>query len=186
MVSDLEESAEASIELINEEMSEGKDAKEKKFIGLVALSAMVMALLSALGALLVGITTNEALQERMEESIEVSYIEGDRLNIEILKSKHDVLISLGKTIDQSELVRIKDYEKNEKDLAAEVRNDDAKVKRTILLHEFFAVGVTLLSIAITLCGLALLAKRRSLFIVGLVFSCAGASIVFYSVFMMLD
>jgi hypothetical protein len=93
MSSELGETAEAARELIVEEMQEKTETAE--WVRKVALSAIVMALISAIGALLAGITANESLMERTEEILEVSRLESDRLHVEVLRSKHDVLRALG-------------------------------------------------------------------------------------------
>ncbi|MFP6646159.1 MAG: hypothetical protein VCF24_21755 [Candidatus Latescibacterota bacterium] len=55
----------------------------------VALTAIILALFSSVGVLLAGITST-SLMERTEEILELSKLEGDRLHIEVLRSKHDV------------------------------------------------------------------------------------------------
>ena len=55
----------------------------------VALTAIILALFSSVGVLLAGLTST-SLMDRTEEILELSKLEGDRLHIEVLRSKHDV------------------------------------------------------------------------------------------------
>ena len=46
-----------------------------------------------------GITSNESLMERTEEILDLSKLESDRLHIEVLRLKHDLLRSLDKPVE---------------------------------------------------------------------------------------
>ena len=61
-----------------------------------------------------------------------------------------------------------------KKLSAEAELDEAQVEQTLLEHEMFAIAVTLLSVAITICGIALLSRHRVLWLTGLFFGVAGS------------
>ncbi len=177
MVSEFEEAAEVAHDLIKEELQkEGKDEK-LLWIGLVSLSTMVMALLSALGALLAAVAANELMIERTKEILEISHLETDRINIELLKSKHAILTSLGEVPDSSEIERIRKYQDDNKKLKIDAEAEESIFQKAISEHELFAIGVTLLSIAIALSGMSLVAKRKMLWAVGLVFGVIGVSFV---------
>ncbi len=99
MTSEIEEATEVAHALIKEEVQEENKDEKSQWIGLVSLSAMVMALLSALGALLAAVAANELMVERTKEILEISHLEADRIDIELLKSKHAILASLGEVLD---------------------------------------------------------------------------------------
>ena len=71
------------------ELQGGHDHGDRGWIRWVALTAIILALFSSVGVLLSGITST-SLMERTEEILELSKLEGDRLHIEVLRSKHDV------------------------------------------------------------------------------------------------
>ena len=183
-MTELEESAEAAHDLIREELQRKNDEDGMRWTGWVLLSTMALALLSALAALLAGFTANEAVLERTQELLEVSYYESDRLNMEILKSKHEILISLGETPSRAKIDRIRKYEDEVSRLKLSVSKEELKAQEAIFEHELFAIGVTLFSIAITLCGMALVVQRRRIWGVGLVFGLAGICIVGLGIFKM--
>ena len=85
--------------------------------------------------------------ERTEEILELSKLEGDRLHIEVLRSKHDVLRSLEKPVDDRELERIREYETEAAVLSANIAREEMQVGIANEKHAIFALGVTLLSIA---------------------------------------
>jgi cytochrome c peroxidase len=77
----------------------------------VALTTLVMALLTALGAMLASMSATQSLIERTQEIIEVNSLEGDRFYMETLKSKHEILTTLGETPDQAETKAIAAFER---------------------------------------------------------------------------
>ena len=158
MASELGESAEVAHEhIVEETLGRGGTLGWFRW---VAFSAMVMALFSAVGALLAGITANESLMERTEEILEVSRLEGTRLHVEMLNTKRAVLNSLGEELAASEIERIDQYEVEAAELEFAVQREERAVLFANYKHEIFAFGVTLLSIAITMSGMSIVSRRR--------------------------
>jgi hypothetical protein len=185
MASEFEESAETAQELISEELAENSREERSDWTSRVALSTMVIALFSAISGLLAGITANESLLERTEEILEVSKLESDYLEVEFLKSKHEILISLGESPDIGEIERISQYEGRMGESKTIREDDEPRIRATIYEHELFATAVTLFSMAITLSGMALVAKRRILWMVSLAFAVVGFGFLGFGVFQML-
>lgn len=174
MGSELEEVAETATELVKDKVKENKESKEEwQWINWVAISTMIMALFSALGALWAGVTANDMMLDRTQEILDISYLEGDRLDIEILKLKRDLLDSLGKNLDKTEIDRIHQYEVKNQTLNADSKGQESQVKRTIFEHEWFAIGVTLLSIAITLAGMSIITRHKFIWVGSLLLSFIG-------------
>ena len=115
--------------------------------------------------------------ERTEEILDLSKLESDRLHIEVLRLKHDLLRSLDKPVERSELERIRQYEDESATLAISVAREQVQVTMADAKHNIFALGVTLLSIAITLSGMATVVDRPLLWHVGIVFGVAGSGLV---------
>jgi hypothetical protein len=89
-----------------------------------------MALLTTLGAMLAGMSAIQSLIERTQEIIEVNSLEGDRIYVETLKSKHEILTTLGETPDQAEITTITVFEKEIQELDNETIDDESLVKTT--------------------------------------------------------
>ena len=179
MPSEISKSAESVNESIVEHLQ--GDSENTGWIKWVALSAMVMALFSAIGALLAGITSNDSLMERTEEVLEVTRMANDELHVEVLRTKHELLKSMGKEPHVSELVRIEMYENEAKALREAAAKEEALVAVSAYKHEIFAIGVTLLAIAISLSGMAIVGGRRGLWHVGIVFGFLGCVTVGFGV-----
>jgi hypothetical protein len=152
----------------------------------VALTTMIMALLAAFGSLLAGITANEALLERTIEIIEVSYLEGDRVYVETLRAKHEILAAVGETPNSAEFEAVLAFEEEMRELEADAAREEELVLATAHTHMIFAVAVTLLALGITLGGTAVVVERKLLWVAGLVFGAAGAAGVGLGVLRMLS
>ena len=171
---DLENKTDHAHETIHERVAQGHGhPTAPAWFTHVALSTLLMALLSATAALMAAIAAHEALLERSQEILDFVAAETDRLEIEIIESRRAVLQGLGEipVESQAQLEADRGEEARDIELAAE---DELRVQRATSAHLVFAVAVTLLSIGITLGGMAVIARRRFLWIVGLGFGVAGA------------
>jgi len=140
----------------------------------VALTTLIMALLAALGGLLAGITADEALLARTKEIIEMNNLNSDRLYVETLKSKHGILIALGETPEPVEVQTVAAFEEDVRELGSEAAREERLVLGASSTHMIFATAVTLLSVGITLGGMAVVVERKWLWAVGLGFGAFGA------------
>jgi hypothetical protein len=174
-VSELGESIELATELALETVKEdGPEGGRPRWYMYVALSTLLMALLTAIGALLAGVTSDEALQKRTEEIMEISILEGDRVQVDILSAKHEILVSLGKTPDEAEVERVREFKDAIEELAADVQREEKRIISSNSSSLVLAVAVTLLSVGITVSGMSVIVEQKMLWIVGIVFGVAGA------------
>lgn len=180
------ESAELTTELVLEEMEVDEIAsRERHWHKLVALSTLIMALLAAVGGLLSGITAHEANLEKTEEIISLTILEGDRVSVEVLKAKHDVLISLGETPEQAEVEAIQVFEEEIEEKREEVTLDEGFAQTFGQVHLIFAISVTILAAGISLCGMSVVVSQKWLWGVGIVFGVVGGLGVILGIISML-
>jgi Flp pilus assembly protein TadB len=171
---ELESATEHAHETIHEHVAEPHGGRSTpRWHIYVALSTLVMALLSAMAALMAALSAHEALLERTQEIVDFVALETDRIEIEVLRSKHDILRQFEVTPPPDELSRIRTYQKEVAILMETTAEEEAVVRASNRAHIVFAIAVTLLSVGITLGGMSLIAEQRFLWIVGLVFGVAG-------------
>ena len=139
----------------------------------VALSSLILALLAALAGLLAGLTASQELQVRTQEIMEVTRLESDRVNVQVLKTKHELLEGLGRAADPDELAQVQAYEEEVASLAREVAAEERQDRRTGNTHLILAIAVMLLSVGITLGGMAIVVSDRRLWLVGLAVGVLG-------------
>jgi hypothetical protein len=172
---EIENKTDHAHETIHEHAAEGHHRPSApRWITHVALSTLLMALLSASGALMAAISAHESLLERSQEILDFVAIETDRVEIEVLQTKHELLRRLDETPDEAEVARIGTYRREVARLTEETAVEESRVRTTTHAHLVFAIAVTLLSIGITLGGMAIIARQRFLWLIGLVFGLAGA------------
>ena len=150
----------------------------------VALSSLVLALLAALAGLLAGLTASQELHVRTQEIIELTRLENKRVYVEVLRTKHELLEGLGRAVDPDELAQIHAYEEEAAALVSEVAAEEAQDHRIGSTHLILAIAVMLLSVGITLGGMAIVVEERSLWIVGLIIGIGGAFGLVLGVFRM--
>jgi Domain of unknown function (DUF4337) len=171
---ELETTSEHAHEIIHKHSaSHGNDSSPGWFTR-VALSTLVMALLSALAALLAAISAHESRLERTQEILDFVALDTERVEIEVLRSKHDLLRQLGEEPAATEVSRLRNYEEQIRELTKATAADEGVVRTSTHAHVIFAIAVTLLSVGITLGGMSMIARKRFLWIIGLVFGMGGA------------
>lgn len=183
-MSELAESTQMAADVIRETMAEeeAEEGGSPPWSRGVAVSTLVMALLAAITALLAGFAAHESLLQRTSEIIEVSYLEGDRVEVEVLKSKHEILTALGKQPDEAEVERIRQYEERIEELEIEAEQEESLVLEETSVHYIFAIGVTFFSFAITLSGMSIIVKRKWLWGIGLGVGAVGVLFVGAGIF----
>ena len=175
-----------SIEVVNEMVLESVAADEglesqPRWHRYVAMTTLIMALIAAVGSLLAGITAHETILDRSRELVDVAIVENDQGNIETLLTKIAILESLGETPDPADLARIEAYEAEIALASEEASEEEASVMSLSSIHLVLAVSVTLVSIALTLSGMAVLVNQKSLWYFGMAFAVVGGVRVIYGV-----
>jgi hypothetical protein len=175
-MSELSESVEMSENFIadvmeSQEVGDGHPRWHKH----VALTTLVLALLTALGAMLAGMSSHQAMIDRTQEIIEVDSFDGDRIYVETLKVKHEILTALGETPDQAEITTIAAIEEEMLELEIKTFDDESLVETTTRSHHIFAIAVALLSLGTALCGMSIIVNQMYLWGVGLLFGAIGTA-----------
>lgn len=181
-MSEFEEAAEVGKDILREHASEESGESIPRWIALTAISTLVMALFSAVGALMAGITANEALLDRTAEIIESVNRDRDQIEISIIAAKHEILAALDKPVPSDEAERV-EKDRSIRETTDRMAEDEVEITKAMEEHERFAIGVTLLSIAITLSGMAVVASRPRIWHIGLVAGVVGAGFVAYALFL---
>ena len=180
------ESTELANELFMEQVEKEKDEPEvQRWHKLVALSTLIMALFAALGGLLSGITAHESALEKNEEIISLTIQEGDRVSVEVLKAKHEILISLGENPNKAEIEAIREFEEEIQEKRKEIAQEERLAQTFGQTHLLFAVSVTILAAGISLSGMSVVISQKWLWVAGLVVGAVGAIGVVLGIILML-
>ena len=151
----------------------------------VALSTLVFALLISISALLSGTTTQQVILERTKEIIDISILEGDKTEGEVLKAKHELLQAMGEIPDEEETDKIQAFNNEISELQSEAARREALVSTSLYAHFIYLVAIALLSTGITVSGMAIIVEKKLLWHAGMAFGIAGAICLVYGIIMML-
>lgn len=168
------EPAELANELFMDQMDrDPPDSPEKHWHRQVALTTLIFAMLAALGGLLSGITANESQREKMEEIISLTILEGDRVSVEVLEAKHEILRSLGESPDEAELAAIQEFKEEIARKREEVVQEETLAQLIDQTHLIFAISVAFLAAGISLSGMAVVLAEKWLWFIGLLVGAVG-------------
>ena len=113
------EAPEVPIEKVHEDLHEHAHGHGKPGWAMgVALSTALLAVLAAIASLLAGHYANEGMLDQMKSSNEWSRYQAKSVKENVLRSKIDLLMALGKPINPKDTDKVAEYKKEEEELRA--------------------------------------------------------------------
>ena len=165
------EEAEVPLEHLHEQTHETAKHSGERWISGVALSTAILAVLAAIASLLSGEHANEAMLNQIEASSQWSYYQAKSIKAAVLDAK----TAFTGTPDESDQSKRARYEKEQEEIKSEAEHKQAAAKSYFHKHEVFARGVTMFQIAIAIAAISALTKKRSFWLVSLVFGVLGCA-----------
>jgi Domain of unknown function (DUF4337) len=165
------EEAEVPLEHLHEEAHETAKQSREVWISWVALSTALLAVLAAIASLLSGEHANEAMMNAIEASDQWSYYQAKSIKTAVLDAK----TTLTGTPDESDQSKRARYEKEQEEIRSDAEQKQAAAKLYFHKHEVFARGVTMFQIAIAIAAISALTKKRSFWLVSLIFGAVGCA-----------
>jgi hypothetical protein len=165
------EEAEVPLEHVQEHVHETAKHSREALMSAVALSTAILAVLAAIASLLSGEHANEAMMSQIEAADQWSYYQSKGIKAAVLDAK-TAFTGASDGEDQSKLAR---YEKEQEEIKLEAEQKQAAAKSYFHKHEVFARGVTMFQIAIATAAISALTRKRSFFVVSLVFGVFGCA-----------
>lgn len=148
----------------------------------VAFTILVLSVVTAVAALLAGMTAHETLLDRTEEIIDVSTAETDQLTAELLRMKHDIQRALNQSVDDAEIAEIERLEADQQEAETEAEAAEASALNSASNHLLFAIAATIAAIAIAVSGLAPIVHQRWLWAVGVLIGVFATALLVVAVF----
>jgi len=163
------EEAEVPLEHLHEQVHETAKHSGEAWISWVALSTAILAVLAAIASLLSGEYANEAMMNQIEAADQWSYYQAKGIKSEVV----DVKIALSGAPNESDESKRTRYEKEQEEIKSEAERKQVAAKSDFHKHEVFARGVTMFQIAIAIAAISALTRKRSFWVVSLVFGAIG-------------
>jgi len=165
------EEAEVPLEHVHEHVHETAKHSREAWMSWVALSTAILAVLAAIASLLSGEHANEAMMNQIEAANQWNYYQAKSIKAAVLDTK----TSLAGTANESDQAKRDRYEIEQEEIKREAEHKEAAAKSYFHKHEIFARGVTMFQIAIAIAAISALTKKRSFWMVSLLFGAFGCA-----------
>jgi hypothetical protein len=167
------EELEVPTEHIHETIHEEAHKSKERWILAVALSTALLAVFAAITALMASHHANEAMIEQIRASDQWSFYQAKGIKSAILESKVTLLRGLGKEAEIKDQETITRYKEEQKQVEETAREDEERSGDHLRIHNILARGVTAFQIAIAVSAIAVLTRRKWLWIGGLLLGIVG-------------
>jgi ABC-type protease/lipase transport system fused ATPase/permease subunit len=164
------EEAEVPLENLHEEIHHHAEHGGPPWISWVALSTAILAVLAAITGLLSGKHANEAMMDQIRASDQWSYYQAKSIKASVLEAK----MTLTDTATEKDKAKAAQYQEEQGEIKREAEEKEAAARSNFHKHEIFARGVTMFQIAIAIAAISALTKRRTFWVVSLVFGLIGS------------
>ncbi len=176
------EEIEVPIEHLQEQLNESTRESEEKWILLVALTAAILAVLAAITSLLAGHYANEAMIEQLQASDQWAYYQAKGIKFVVIESKIDLLKQLGREASPKDEEKALQYKEEQKEIEKTAHEKESKSALYLLLHNKLARGVTVFQVAIAICAISALTKRKWLWYGSILLGIIGSLLLLMSFF----
>ncbi len=156
------------------EAAEGHHLHMGGFNMQVALSTAILAVVAAVSALLAGHAANEAVLEQIQASDKWNFYQAKSIKESVLSTKLALIVALGKTIEGKDTQKALEYKTDMEEIKKEAEAKEAESGKHMHEHVVLARAVTLFQIAIALAAVAVLTKKRPLWLASLALGVIGA------------
>jgi hypothetical protein len=147
--------------------------KEKGWFLFVAISTALMAVFAAVSSLLAGHHSNEALLEQIKASDQWSYYQAKGIKAEIK--------TIALNYKQASPGDVDRYKKEQEDIKITAEELQRSSNLHIGSEKIFAAAVTFFQIAIAIAAIAILSRKKFMWIASLIIGCAGFCFFIYAV-----
>jgi len=168
------EELEDPTEKLKEIQEEVEDNERKENWTLhVALSTAVIAVLAAIAGLIGNHHANEAMLDEIKSSNQWAYYQSKSIKAEIAGSTAQIMTAIGKTPDPAQQEKTTRYEAEKAEIKKTAEEEDRSSEQHMRKHMVFAKSVTIFQIAIAISAIAILTRKRFMWIFSLLLSAAG-------------
>jgi pyruvate/2-oxoglutarate dehydrogenase complex dihydrolipoamide acyltransferase (E2) component len=167
------EEIEVPVEQAQEEIHHHAEHSGERWIGQVALSSAVFAVLAAIAALLAGHHSNEAVIEEIRAAQQWNYFQSKGIKADVLDSRIDMLGIVGKPVTDADRERQVKLKKDKDEIQEKARELEASADEHLRVHHSLAQSVTFFQVTIAIGAIAALTRHRRYWFVSLATGVVG-------------
>lgn len=150
----------------HEALAEGKE----KWVLYVALTTAVFAVLAAISGLLAGDHADEAMLAQMRSSDSWAFYQAKSVKAEVLSSSNKILTAFGKAPLTETAAKVMEDKQEQAKIMQQAKDEQRESDWHIARHGKLARAVTLFQIAIAIGAISIITKRKSLWLVSILFA----------------
>ena len=159
------EEIESPVEKTQEDLHEHAHGAKEPWIGKVALTAAILAVIAALSASVSSHHESEGMLEQMQASDHWAFFQAKGIKSAILKASHPE--------NEKEIAR---YEEEQKEIKVEATKEQESSRHSMKTHTLFSRCATFAQIGIAIAAVSVLTKRKAYWFFSL--ACGVAGLVF--------
>lgn len=165
-----QEMIETSLETLEESIDEIAEHSHQKWIQWAALSSAIMATIGAVTALLATFAAHEVVITETKIANEWARYQAKSIKSNVVETKISLLEALDKAVDPEYRGTIDIYAEEMAEIATEAKQLTRESAFYFDQHHSFATSLTLFQVAIALCAISVLSRRKYMLYVSLCFS----------------
>jgi hypothetical protein len=168
------EEIEIPTEHLHESINEKAEESKEKWALYVALSTAFMAVFAAVSGLMAGHHANEAMLEQIKSSNQWAYYQAKSIKSDIVISSDSIVAKLsGKPAPAADMQKLERYEKEKEAIKEKAEEGETASKQHLVIHNILARAVTLFQIAIAMAAIAILTRKKFLWVISILMAAAG-------------
>ena len=171
------EEIEVPTEHLHETLEHAAEHNQESWIMMVALTAALLSVLAAITALFAGHYANEAMLEQIQASDQWAFYQAKGIKSAVLETKIGLITQMGKEVDEKDAKNAERYKDEQQDIKKEATEKQEGSARHLVQHNALAKGVTLFQIAIAVCAISALTRKRWLWYGSILLGIAGVIVV---------
>ncbi|MGA3013394.1 MAG: DUF4337 domain-containing protein [Bacteroidales bacterium] len=171
------EEIEVPTEHLHEQLEHAAEHSQESWIMMVALTAALLSVLAAITALFAGHYANEAMIEQIKASDQWAYYQAKGIKAAVLESKISMMTQMGKKIDEKDAKNAERYKDEQQEIKKDATEKQEGSAKDLVHHNALAKGVTLFQIAIAICAISALTRRKWLWYSSILLGIAGIIVV---------
>jgi hypothetical protein len=171
------EEIEVPTEHLHEQLEESVHHSQESWIMMVALTAALLSVLAAISALFAGHYANEAMLEQIQASDQWSFYQAKGIKAAVLETRMELIKQMGKEADEKDVKNAERYKDEQQEIKKEATEKQEGSAKDLVHHNALAKGVTLFQIAIAICAISALTRRKWLWFGSILLGIAGVLLV---------
>ena len=172
------EEIEVPTEHLHEQLEHEVHQSHESWIMMVALTAALLSVLAAISALFASHYANEAMLEQIQASDQWSFYQAKGIKSAVFESKMELLKQMGKETDEKDIKNSERYKEEQQEIKKVATEKQDGSARHLVQHNALSKGVTLFQIAIAICAISALTRRKWLWYGSMALGIAGVILVY--------